>query len=501
LPVNEREQHFAAALAYADLDEAFEYLAGRGEPVTLEAALAYAYEAGLPLNAFEAYVENGRLKEEYSFANDWVIESVTNQNTDGGTGLYALIIDAGDSNILACRGSEDMKEFRNVEQDWLGADLGMLNSTMTEQEEALRIFMETNADLLTDKPWVSTGHSLGGALADYAAIMSVELGLDNYAGTINFDGPGHSQEFIKKYADEIAQVCDKMKHRKASIVGNMLYDLPGVEQKFIETENVGVLYQHNMHGDNWHWENGELKEGKQSAVEYLVEKFTRGGDRLPAFVGDSVAKTLVAVITGVYWLTEFAEDHPLLVKTITVAVCGFLLSHPGLVALGLGAVLKIVSLVVVFVALVIVGEIICEFLEKVIREIAEAICAAVNWLRDKAVALYHGLVEMVQSLRQYFRSITPGGRYVANNPYFKADTESLRNYAARMDSVNRRLVQLDKDLNSLYWQVGLLDLAEIISADVITTYSANLLLAKTFLNNTANMLERADRKALSYFSG
>ena len=499
MPVNEKEQQFASALAYADLDQAVNYLKATGQPVTLEAALAYAYEKGLPLNSFERYVENGKLKEEYSYANDWVIEAVTNQNVDGGTGLYAMVIDTGDANILACRGSEDMADFMNMEQDWLGADLGLLNSTMTAQEEALRAFMEANADLLTDKQWVSTGHSLGGALADYAAVMSEVLGLDNYAGTINFDGPGHSREFIEKYADEIAQVCDKMKHRKASIVGNILYDLPGVEQKIIETDDVGVIDQHSMH--NWHWENDELKEGKQSAVEYLVEKFTRGGDRLPAFVGDAISKTLVTVITGAYWLKDFAEDHPVLVKTVVAAVSAFLLTHPGMTIALFKAAVVVVVAVLVFVGLVIVGEIICEFLEKLALEIAEAVCAAVNWLKDKAMELYHGLVEMIQSIRQYLRSITPGGRYVDENPYFKADPVSLRAYATRLDRVNRRLVQLDKDLDDLYWQVGLLDLAEIISANVITTYSANLLLAKTFLNSAADKLESADRKAVNYLSG
>ena len=482
-----------------DLDQVYNDLKAEGKPVTLEAALEYASQNGISLGPIDGFMEGGKLKDEYSYANDWVIEAVTNQNQDGGTGLYAIILDTGDANVLACRGSEDMKEFTNMEQDWLGADLGLLNSAMTEQEEALRAFMEKNRDLLTDKQWVSTGHSLGGALADYAAVMSVEMGLDNYSGTINFDGPGHSQEFIEKYADEIAQVCDRMTHLKASVVGNILYDLPGVKQEHLETKDVGVIEEHSM--GNWRWEDGKLKRGGQSALEYIVEKFTRGGDRLPAFVGDTIATVITAVITGAYWLKDFTEDHPGLFKAMTVAVCSWLLSNPQVMAVGLGVVLKIVAVVIVFVALVTIGEIIYEFLEKVLLEIAKAICAAVNWLRDKVVELYQGLVEMINSIRQYLRSITPGGRYVADNPYFKADPVLLREYAGRLDKVNRRLVQLDQDLDSLYWQVGLLDLAEIATANLITTYSANLLLAKTFLNSAADKLDDAERKTLSYMGG
>jgi hypothetical protein len=111
------------------------------------------------------------------------------------------------------------------------------------------------------------------------------------------------------------------------------------------------------------------------------------------------------------------------------------------------------------------------------------------------------LAEAVDKLIEYLRGITPGGRYVDDNPYFKADPEKLKNYATRLDRVNQRLVQLDKDLDSLYWQVGLVDLGEIASANLITSYSTNLLLAKSFLNKAAEKLEAAERKAKGYMGG
>ena len=94
---------------------------------------------------------------------------------------------------------------------------------------------------------------------------------------------------------------------------------------------------------------------------------------------------------------------------MTVAVCSWLLSNPQVMAVGLGVALKIVAVVIVFVALVTIGEIIYEFLEKVVLEIA--------------------------------------------------------------------------------------------TANLITTYSANLLLAKTFLNSAADKLDDAERKTLSYMGG
>ena len=496
---NEKQLQFASALAYADLDTAFMALRAKGQPATLEAALAYAHANGLPLNGFGSYVENGKLKAEYQFAADWEIVSATNQNHEGGSGLYAFIIDTGETNILTCRGSEDMKEFRNVEQDWLGADLGLLNSTMTEQEESLRAFMQANADKLTDKPWMSTGHSLGGALADYAAIMSVEMGLDNYAGTINFDGPGHSKEFIEKYADAIAKVSPKMVHLKASIVGNILFDLPGVRQEHITTKDVGLIEEHYM--GNWEWEDDELKRGSQSTTEYIIEKATRGADNLPKVVGDTLAKIIVIAITGVNWASEFAKDHPTLTKMIVTAICGFLLTHPSMIGVIIGAVATLVVAVVVLVVALVIGQIIYEFIEMIIAEVVEAVCKIVSYLKDKAVELYHAVVDAIKSIKEYLHSLTPGARYAASNPYIKADTAALRDYAQRLTSVNSRLVRLDKDLDSLYWQVGLMDLAEIITANLITSYSASLLLARNYLNYAADELEAAENKAKGYMGG
>ena len=111
------------------------------------------------------------------------------------------------------------------------------------------------------------------------------------------------------------------------------------------------------------------------------------------------------------------------------------------------------------------------------------------------------IYEAIKSLKEYLHSLTPGAKYAAENPYIKADTEAMREYARRLKSLNGRLVQLDKDLDSLYWQVGLLDLAEIITANLITSYSVNLTLARNFLNKTAEELEQAENKAAGYMGG
>ena len=500
--VTEQQQRLASSIAYADLDAAVIALTKANKtPVTIEAAIKYAISEGSSLGSLKNYVnKDGTLKNDYQFAKDWVLVNAVNENTTDGTGLYACIIDTGDANILACRGSESMTDLLHYRQDWYGADIKLLNSEMTAQEESLRKYMEANKELLNSKPWVSTGHSLGGALADYAAVMSVVLGLDTYSGTYNFDGPGHSLEFIERYKNEIAQVSGKMIHIKASIVGSILHDLPGVAVRYIETKDVGVIDRHFM--ENWLSEDGDLiPRDNPGALEYLIEKVTRGADRLPSPVGNAIISIINVVIEGIFWTKSFIEDHPNIATAIAVAAGLFLITHLPIAMATVAIAWNIIKFVGVFLLAVTVGEIIVEALEAFIHAAIDGICNAVSWLSDKAKELYQAAKEWIASIKEYLHSCTPAARYVSSNPEFRVDTEAMRNYANRLRTVNTRLKNLDEDLNSLYWQVGFLDLLDILHANIIIGYSPRIGLCQTYLNSSADALEDAERKVLGYMGG
>lgn len=498
----QQQQRFASSVAYADLDAAVIALTKANKtPVTIEAAIKYAKSEGSSLGSLgDCLNKDGTLKDDYLFAKDWVLVNAVNENTTDGTGLYACIIDTGDAHILACRGSELMTVQQHYRQDWYGADIKLLNSEMTAQEESLRKYMEANKDLLNSKPWVSTGHSLGGALADYAAVMSVVLGMDTYSGTYNFDGPGHSLEFIERYKDEIAQISAKMTHIKASIVGSILYDLPGVAVCYIETKDLGPIDIHFM--KNWLTEDGDLvPRDKPGVLEYLIEKVTRGADRLPSPVGNAITSIINVVIEGIFWAKNFIEDHPNIAKTIAVAAGIFLITHLPFAMATVVFAWNIIKFVGAFLLAVTVGEIIIEALEAFVHAAIDGICKAVSWLSDKAKELYQAAKEWIASIKEYICSQTPGAKYASNNPEFRVDTEAMRNYANRLRTVNTRLKNLDRDLNDLYWQVGFLDLLDILHANIIIGYSPRIGLCQTYLNSSAEALENAERKVLGYMGG
>ena len=171
--------------------------------------------------------------------------------------------------------------------------------------------------------------------------------------------------------------------------------------------------------------------------------------------------------------------------------------HPAISALIGGFILFNLDKILLLAGGLIMASYILDFVRKMVDQMKKWCEEVKNFF----VNAFDAIKKTIEKLMAKLRSLTPGGRYVDDNPYFKADPEKLKNYATRLDRVNQRLVQLDKDLDSLYWQVGLVDLGEIASANLITSYSTNLLLAKSFLNKAAEKLEAAERKAKGYMGG
>ncbi len=92
----------------------------------------------------------------------------------------------------------------------------------------------------------------------------------------------------------------------------------------------------------------------------------------------------------------------------------------------------------------------------------------------------------------YNRNLNAGYKYASANPQISVDTYKLRNYAQRLQSVNRRITNLDSRMDSLYWRVGLLDLWNLMQADILTGYSWRLSRCVSYLNDTASDFEGAE---------
>lgn len=248
--------------------------------------------------------------------------------------------------------------------------------------------------------------------------------------------------------------------------------------------------------------NQFVEEGIISGdVAGLIGTVLKGFNLLPKDLRNDILKTLgdfivvgedggltlrgdvLNLINGVISVIDFVKNNPIVLAALAV---GVVLLFPYL-CIAVGGIAKFLAQITVFViGLYAAAEVVEDFVKGLGQFIQ-------NTLNAISVA--------IKNMEAYFRSISAGGKYASSNPYMRADPDRLRSYAARLSQVNTRLVRLDRSLNSLYLQVGLLDVFDILQANLITGYSLRVGSAQSFLNAAADILESADNQALSYMGG
>ncbi|WRK55374.1 hypothetical protein SD457_11600 [Coprobacillaceae bacterium CR2/5/TPMF4] len=91
-------------------------------------------------------------------------------------------------------------------------------------------------------------------------------------------------------------------------------------------------------------------------------------------------------------------------------------------------------------------------------------------------------------------NLNPGYIYATNHPYIEVNTNMLRSYAKRIQSVNGRLGILDQRINGLYLKVGLQDLHSLLISDLKVGYSFALKANMNYLNDVADDFEKTENK-------
>lgn len=217
--------------------------------------------------------------EEYSGIDfdSWMVVDACDHNGGSGSGMYSMLIDTGDGDaVIAFRGSENY-DTEQMMKDWGCADAGLFNNTLTGQQadaqEYARRVMEKYGDRYDS--FDVTGHSLGGNLAEHAAITIAEEYREKIGRAVNFDGPGFSDEYIIAHAAGIAAMADKVEHDAWSIVGSLLIPLPGTKYQVIDaaTPDGDLMARHTI--TNVTLKDGHVVEGERDPLAegaYYVSK-------------------------------------------------------------------------------------------------------------------------------------------------------------------------------------------------------------------------------------
>lgn len=104
------------------------------------------------------------IRNGVSPCSSWKVVDVRDNNST--TGMYACMIETSEGDaIVAFRGSEDLAN-NQLYLDWLKADVGLLDSTATEQQTDAEEYISYISGLSKQyDTYVFAGHSLGGNLA------------------------------------------------------------------------------------------------------------------------------------------------------------------------------------------------------------------------------------------------------------------------------------------------------------------------------------------------
>ena len=253
---------------------------------------------------------------------NWNVVDVCNDQNDSG--YYGLMIDTGDGNaIIGSRGSEST-DLSTGYKDWGEADLGLLDSEATKQQERAEKYMEKLYYKYGDKydKFSVGGHSLGGNLAMHMVITAPEGMIEKIDRCTSMDGPGFSEEYIKAHQKEIDRRSNLLDHYRWSVVSNLLNPIPGSDITYVKSEG-SIFGRHSLKNVQYD-ENGEFESDNQEALEAAVNAISKDIDsmgieavikaanmeRLAALYYNAavIAKTLSMVIRGFEKVTQTLKE-------------------------------------------------------------------------------------------------------------------------------------------------------------------------------------------------
>jgi len=265
---------------------------------------------------------------------EWKVVDIQDMNSLNG--FYSCCIETSEKNaIIAFRGSENMRKYSNMVNDWMRADFGLLNSRSTrQQEEAEKYGDYLLSHGLIDKydSLAVTGHSLGGNLATHFTISSAteekkEI-FDKIKQSINFDGPGVSDEYLKEHDEKIKKAAPKLTRLKWSAVGTLLFDIPGEHSEFLginddlykdnikERIKYKIITRHSTKSLLFD-KDGKAERGEQDFVSKGLSAFSKTVDKL---IPEQVTNELFAAADWIFErVLRIKENRSLELKDVSWA--------------------------------------------------------------------------------------------------------------------------------------------------------------------------------------
>ena len=148
--------------------------------------------------------------------------------------------------------------------------------------------------------------------------------------------------------------------------------------------------------------------------------------------------------------------------------------------------------------------------EWAVEQIIDAMEFLADQIRELMINVGEWIVDFMNSIRQAINNFREwvrarreraGINYAANNPHILVNTNLLRHYAERINTVNTRLNNLNSASRWLWTHVRLRDLFSALATNFLIRESRTLNHVRNYMNDAARDFESADNQARGIMGG
>lgn len=367
-----------------------------------------------------------------------------NSNGESRTGFvgYALTDNEGNGTALF-RGSE-MAGVGDLATDWVSNVEAGIGITIQQQREANE-FYERYLKGLDGEQYVF-GHSKGGNLAEYVLVNNLED--ERLTSYVVNGAPLYYWMLTQEQKDALRDRNTFIVH-EGDVVSSIGY-APYVDRTVaINKEDGDPLYAHGLESVNFN-PQGDFENSSEGAS--LVRN-----------IANPIAATIILAVS----------------------------LHPKVVVYRAAAAIRDATLYI---------------LEATKRGLEKA----ANYIKDQAIKFISKVKELSQKVKDeinqfltdvakkaaiaFVKLVAKVGGYFPVEPYLKVNIDRLYYHAARLENLKRRVNALNDRIDSLYWEVDLFDIDNILRADILTSFNYRLNQNINYLQNAAQLLEHNESK-------
>lgn len=360
-----------------------------------------------------------------------------------------------DTNVI-CVNLGDNKAIFGIEgtngtvQDWIND--GRFSSPDPTDEE---MYITNLIDDLTRKNGYDgiylAGHSQGGREAVTAAAFCSSETKSKILGVMNLDGPGYSDAFREKYADQLALIEGKVTniYPSGSYVGQIY---TGIGESFY-TESKGDTFYAYLHSTfNWITdENGNVVAPDQTTSKYIVGKMI---NIAVDYIGSKLSPEQTEQLLSIVFRTAYSSEDPTQIdfKEILNHLDELSWGDWEIVLESLAAVVLPIMSKYYETLSNIAGflEPFCIFLGEY-SELAKTILTIIKYgakvmkfLCDAAVTILQWIAKIRAERLKKERE-----NYISNNPELKFISAALLSAAEHLNAANNWIIQADSDCDRL----------------------------------------------------